>query len=50
MLGIVNNCFIEFLRERFGDATVEAALKRTGIGSNGFPSPQCPYADELLLR
>ncbi len=50
MIGLIYNCFIEFLLTKFGDECLQRILSESGLPSTATLVGTCPYADGLLDR
>ena len=47
MVGMVNNCCIDFIAGRFGDEALAGALEVVGLPTD---AASCAYADGALTR
>ena len=49
-IGLINSCYLDFLRSRLGPAAVEHFLAEVGLPPNASFISSCPYADSMLER
>ena len=50
MIGMVNNCAIDFIAGRFGDDALARTLEEVGLPADAAFVSACPYADGVLTR
>ena len=50
MIGMVNNCAIDFIAGRFGEDALARTLEEVGLPSDATFVSACPYADGVLTR
>ena len=49
-VGIINTCYVDFLKSRMSEAAVAALLGEAGLPGDAAFVSTCPYADSMLER
>ena len=50
MIGLINNCLLEFLRHRFGDEGMGIILDAANLPRSASFNSSCPFADDITYR